>query len=425
MEYVEGVSLEKVLQTERLPPARTAGLMVEIADAVHYAHRRGFVHRDLKPANVLLDKEGRAHVVDFGLAVHESVQRRRAGQYAGTPPYMAPEQVRGETHRLDGRADVWALGVMLYEMLSGGHPFAGENWEDLADEIQNREPKPPRQTSDGDQIPAELERICLRCLCKPVAGRYNTAGDVSRDLRRWLHPRPRFRRPAFVGGLAAAVLLLALGARQLWQRVHEPLPAAAPALSGTIDVLIWNPTDRSRRFLKLHDRGALPLRPNDQIRVEARLNRPAYLYLVWIDSEGRAFPVYPWQPGQWSRRLPKQAPASRLSLPETADQGWPMKGPAGMETLMLLARESPLPADVDLAGLLAGLPKVPLQDPRALVCFADGQMVTRLQDADRGPNFFGAQQIDDPVLKTQRELRDRLGSHFELNRAVTFANQGE
>ncbi len=255
MEYIEGVSLEKMLQTERLPPARIAGLMAEIADAVHYAHRQGFIHRDLKPANVLLDKEGRPHVVDFGLAVHESVQRRKAGQYAGTPPYMAPEQVRGEAHRLDGRADVWALGVMLYEMLSGGHPFAGENWEDLADEIQHREPKPPRQTSGGDQVPAELERICLRCLCKELTGRYNTAGDVSRDLRRWLHPRPRFRRAALVGGLAAAALLLALGARQLWPRAHEPLPAAAPALSGSIDVLLWNPTDRSRRGLKLHDRG--------------------------------------------------------------------------------------------------------------------------------------------------------------------------
>ncbi len=154
------------------------------------------------------------------------------------------------------------------------------------------------------------------------------------------------------------------------------------------------------------------------------MNRPAYLYLVWIDSEGAAWPVFPWQPGQWKQRSAKESPASRLSLPETADQGWPMKGPAGMETLMLLARESPLPDDVDLARLLAGLPKAPMQDPRSLVCFADGQMVTRLQDADRGPNFSGPQQIDDPVLQIQREIQKKLGPLFQLNQAVSFAKQG-
>ncbi len=193
MEFIEGISLEKMLQTERLSPIRIAGLTAEIADAIDYAHRQGFIHRDLKPSNILLDREGRAHVVDFGLAVHESVQWRMAGQYAGTLRYMAPEQVRGETRRLDGRTDIWSLGVVLYEMLCGIRPFFGETWEDLADEIEKREPKPPRQTSEGDCVPAELERICLRCLCKAKTGRYHTAGDVSRRLRKWLRARRRFR----------------------------------------------------------------------------------------------------------------------------------------------------------------------------------------------------------------------------------------
>ena len=107
MEYVQGQSLADVLRKGRLPFDRAADLTRQLAEAAHYAHKLGFVHRDLKPANVLLDGQGRPHIADFGLAVHESGQRRRAGEQSGTLPYMAPEQVRGETHRLDGRADVW------------------------------------------------------------------------------------------------------------------------------------------------------------------------------------------------------------------------------------------------------------------------------------------------------------------------------
>src|SRR6185437_16910590 len=98
---------------------RLAGLVARVAEAAHHAHKAGLVHRDLKPANVLLDAQGEPHVADFGLAVHEDVQHLRSGEVAGTPAYMAPEQVRGEAHRLDGRTDVWALGVILYLGLVG------------------------------------------------------------------------------------------------------------------------------------------------------------------------------------------------------------------------------------------------------------------------------------------------------------------
>jgi serine/threonine protein kinase len=183
MEYVEGGSLKSLLGSSSGRAADVAAIMAEIADAVHYAHQQGFVHRDLKPSNVLLDTKGRPHVVDFGLALHESSQRGRAGESAGTLPYMAPEQVRGESHRLDGRADIWALGVMLYEMLAGRRPFSGDTPAELRDEILNRNPKPPRQLPQGDDVPPALERICLKCLCKDVAQRYSTAWDLAEALR--------------------------------------------------------------------------------------------------------------------------------------------------------------------------------------------------------------------------------------------------
>ena len=118
LEYVEGRTLADAIASDQFPPEQTAGLIAEIADAVNYANEAALVHRDLKSANVLLDTEGRPRVADFGLAIHEDAQRLHKGEIAGSPAYMAPEQVRGETHRLDGRTDQWSLGVILYEMLA-------------------------------------------------------------------------------------------------------------------------------------------------------------------------------------------------------------------------------------------------------------------------------------------------------------------
>ena len=184
LEFIEGQTLEQLFRAGRPTPEQLAELMVKVADAVHYAHIAGLVHRDLKPSNILLDTRGDPRVCDFGLAVDEEIQRMRRGEVAGTLPYMAPEQVRGETNRLDGRTDIWALGVILYRGLTGRLPFRGRSTAECFDEILHREPRPPRQCDDG--IPRELERICLRCLSRPMRDRYLTAKDLADDLRAWL-----------------------------------------------------------------------------------------------------------------------------------------------------------------------------------------------------------------------------------------------
>src|SRR5262245_22000033 len=160
-EYVEGRNLAEVLEAEPFSAARIAGLMVQIAEAAHHAHRAGLVHRDLKPSNILIDGQGRPHVADFGLALREELQQFRAGEIAGTPAYMAPEQIRGETHRLDGRTDVWALGVILYQGLLRRPPFTGRDRAGVFDAVLHREPRPPRQFDAT--LSRELDRICLKC----------------------------------------------------------------------------------------------------------------------------------------------------------------------------------------------------------------------------------------------------------------------
>jgi formylglycine-generating enzyme required for sulfatase activity len=184
LEYIEGTTLEELYSNDPPPLEHLVEILVKVADAVHYAHVAGLVHRDLKPSNILLDSQGNPRVCDFGLAVDEEIQRMRRGEVAGTLPYMAPEQVRGETNRLDGRTDIWSLGVILYRGLTRRLPFRGGSTAEYFEEILHREPRPPRQCRDG--IPRELERICLRCLCRPMSERYITAHDFADDLRRWL-----------------------------------------------------------------------------------------------------------------------------------------------------------------------------------------------------------------------------------------------
>src|SRR5262249_28033830 len=143
----------------------------------------GIFHRDLKPANILIDVHGNPRVCDFGLAIDENSQNERLPHIAGTVPYMAPEQVRGEVHRIDGRTDVWALGVILYEGLTRKLPFPGADTEQCFEEILHPDPKPPRMIES--RVPRELQRICLRCLSRRMSERYMTASDLAADLRVW------------------------------------------------------------------------------------------------------------------------------------------------------------------------------------------------------------------------------------------------
>lgn len=229
-EFKEGGHLGQRLKLAPPPLRQAIELLAHVADALHQAHLKGLVHRDVKPSNIVLDRDGRPFLTDFGLATTEWEQLAERAGTVGTLAYMSPEQVRGESNRVDPRSDVYSLGVILYRMLTGRLPFVGETYDEYKDQILNRQPRPPRTIDDS--IPPVLEEICLKCLAKDVSQRYSTALDVAQQLRAYLteaqvQPESRAFRLRF-GGVLVLGLVLLVG-YNAWREYTKPDTSASTA----------------------------------------------------------------------------------------------------------------------------------------------------------------------------------------------------
>jgi serine/threonine-protein kinase len=187
MEFIDGPSLAQRLAKGPLPGRSAARYLVTIARAIHHAHGHGILHRDLKPSNILFDAEDQPHVTDFGLAkkIGGDSRQTRTGAILGTPSYMAPEQAQGKNRELGPACDVYGLGALLYEMLTGRPPFRSETPVDTLMHVLEREPAPPRLLNP--KIDRDLETICLKCLEKETRDRYASAEALALDLERYLN----------------------------------------------------------------------------------------------------------------------------------------------------------------------------------------------------------------------------------------------
>jgi serine/threonine protein kinase len=292
LEYVAGSSLRNQLAEAPLSPRQAAELVQALARAVYHAHVHGVVHRDLKPGNVLLAAGTLApKVADFGLAkrLDEDSDQTRTGAILGTPTYMAPEQAAGRTKEVGPAADIYGLGVILYECLTGRPPFRGASVQETLEQVRTREPVSPRLLQPG--VPSDLETICLKCLQKEPPRRYATAEELGADLGRFLVGEPIRARPVgrverawrwcrrnpwvAVAGLATAaftiiavcVLERAEAARHLQQQraaVLRQLSIARAQAESAINKRVF--LTLGLKLARLCDRGKRSMRPTRHAR---------------------------------------------------------------------------------------------------------------------------------------------------------------
>jgi hypothetical protein len=427
MEYVPGRTLAAMLQDRALGVGKAVRLVEHVAEGLKAVHACGLLHRDLKPSNILIGDDGLPRLIDFGLAAPLASNELHA--VSGTLSYMAPEQARGQGERVDARVDVFGLGAVLYELITGKAPFGAASWRESWDRACRCDFD--RTALDGVKISQDLRRICLKAMAADPAERYASAEELQKALARFvagpkmLSVAARVGGFVLLGGLAYALVRTALNDNHR-PGPHIVVPQPVPvALVGEMTLRVWSPEKDGKRGWKIgvETPQSLPVRQGEMIHIEAKLNQPACVYLLWLDGQGKITPLYPWIDQDFAK-LPAEVQAvSELHDPPQRDKGWPVVGPSGLETILMLARRTPLPPDIDLAAEIGTLPPAPLRDPHEIAVrgFDIGQPTDAIdQGSNRGP-AKKARQIDEPLLR----LVEKLRPHFDFTRAVRFAYQGQ
>ena len=342
----------------------------------------------------------------------------------------------GETEKLGPRTDVFGLGAVLYRLLTRRAPYHGTSVEAVLEQARQARLTPPCQVEPG--IPRRLERICLKAMAADPEQRFRNAGELGKALNAYLR-----RRTVAALGLVGLLVLAASLAWFVWSG-REPASSGTEAtlasgraassrteanlvvgpLEGELLVRVWA-TD-AKPGLTVDQDGALPVRNKEHVQIEARLNRPGHVYLLWVGSSGKVTPLYPWNDGlkltqkDAGTAPPKREPRAMVFSPPDRGQGWKMGGKRGLDTIVLVARRTPLPDDVSLGRLMGNVPATPFNHPQEWALLRGEEDIggVRAAGAHRDPEDE-AGEIDHPVMRVMQRLRE----HFEVVRAVRFAHE--
>jgi hypothetical protein len=383
LEFVRGCNLQQFLARGRVSPRRSAALVAPLARAAGYLHRRGVVHQDIKPANILIDDAGRPRLIDLGLArLRDAWAEDGQGPSGGTIAFMAPEQARGEVDRVGPHSDVFALGAVLYFLLTGRAPFAGRDEAEAWDRAQRADFD--RAALRGPGVPRRLARVVLRAMAAEPSGRYASADELAGALESFLR-RP-YRVAAQAGLLLVAALVVIAGP---FRPTHRPGPVAeaaaprppAPRLAGSeprpLRVELFE-VELSRR------RPAQPLgqlgidvfeaRTEDDARVRGRFSGPAYCYLIALNPDGSVQLCHPAGPDGTGDECGAPAASPELNYPPNPNDGYGLTDGAGVQAFVLVASRRPLPPYAEWRRGLEGLPWGPARSPA--VWRYDGEALT-------------------------------------------------